>query len=338
MTATFQLRKRHLLAAGLSFGLLAFVAASPSLLGDQVQRGLAGLNDAAPVWLWVAAFGFVGSLVCSASAWRSALMACGGSLGQTDASARYGAGCLVNSLVPAKLGTALRVGLYSRTLSCEGRLWTAGGIGTAIGAAQTFWLALLVAIAAAAGVVPAWPLAVLGAALAAAVGAVWLARHTKTCRRFAHVLDAFREVGSSPRAAGALLGWTGLSMVSRVAAGAALAAAFGLPRPVLVAFLIVPAVELAAFLPLTPGNIGVAGAAVAFALKSQGVEGDLAVAAGIGFNAVETLASLAFGAFGSLYLATGSSLVRPRLAAVAAATGCAGLFGAFGWTVILPLS
>ena len=69
------------------------------------------------------------------------------------------------------------------------------------------------------------------------------------------------------------------------------------------AFLIVPAVELAAILPLTPGNIGVAGAAVAFALRAQGVEGDLALASGIAFNAVETLASMAFGSVGALYLA-----------------------------------
>jgi uncharacterized membrane protein YbhN (UPF0104 family) len=336
--ATLDLRARHVVAAGLSLGLLALIAASPLLLGDVVRNGIAGLNDAAPAWLWVAAAGFVLSLVASGTAWRAALRSCDGTIGVTDASARYGVGCLVNSLAPVKVGTALRVALYSRVLPGDARLWTAGGICTAIGAAQTFWLLILGVIAAAAGVVPVWPLAVLGAALAAAGVAMWIARHSRPARRFAHVLDAFRAVGTSPRAAGALLGWTGVAMAARIGAGAALAAAFGLPRPVAVAFLIVPAVELASFLPLTPANIGVAAAAVAFALRSQGVDGDLALTCGIAFNAVETLASLAFGASGALHLATGSARVRPWLAATAAATACAGLAGAFSLTVLVPLA
>ncbi len=310
---TLELRAQHVLAAGLSLGLLAFIAASPLLFGDQVRGGLAGLHDAAPIWLWVAALCFVLSLVVSGTAWRASLRSCGGSIGVTDASARYGLGCLVNTLVPVKVGTALRVALYSRALPCEGRLWTAGGICTVIGTAQTFWLMILVAIAAAAGVLPAWPLLVLGGALLAAGIAVWVARHSRPVRRFAHVLDAFRAIGTSPRTAATLLAWTGAATVARIGAGAALAAAFGLPKPLAIAFLIVPAVELASFLPLTPANIGVAAAAVVFALRTQGIEGDVALATGIAFNAVETVSSLTFGAAGGLYLAAGSSRVRPRL-------------------------
>ena len=77
--------------------------------------------------------------------------------------------------------------------------------------------------------------------------------------------------------------------------------------------LVVPALEMAAFLPLTPGNIGVSSAAVAFALRTQGVDGDVALSVGIAFNAVETLTSLAFGAGSGLYLASGTSLIRRRL-------------------------
>jgi hypothetical protein len=79
------------------------------------------------------------------------------------------------------------------------------------------------------------------------------------------------------------------------------------------------------------------GTAVAFALHTQGIHGDVALSMGIAFNAVETVSSLAFGAGGALYLATGSSRVRPRLAAFAGATACAALAGAFSLTVFAPL-
>jgi uncharacterized membrane protein YbhN (UPF0104 family) len=332
------IQKRHLLAGALPLGVIALLAASPHLLGDQVREGLEGVGEARPAWLWLAAAGFVGSIVCCGLAWRLALRSCGAEIGYSDCAARYGLGSLVNSVAPAKLGTALRLALFAQPLHGEGRLWTAGGIGTAIGAAHIFWLAILVAVAASAGVVPAWPLAILAALLLAAGVAVYVARHTRPARRFAHVLDAFRELGSSPKRAAWMLAVTGGATLARVAAAAAIAGAFGLERPLAIAILVVPAVEMAAFLPLTPGNIGVSSAAVAFALKSQGIDGDLALSAGIAFNAVETLVSLAFGAGSALYLASGTSLLRRRLATVAAATGCAGLASAFSWTVLLPLS
>jgi len=333
----FDIRKRHLLAGALSLGLLGLLAASPQLLGDQVRNGLEGIGDATPAWLWVTAGCFVSSLVLMGTAWRAALRTCGTDLDVSDSAARYGVGCLVNSLAPARLGTAVRLALYARPLRGEGRLWTVGGIGTAIGAAHTVWLGILVAIAASAGVVPLWPLALIGGLLVAAAVAVYVARHSRPARRFAHVLDAFRELGSSPRSAATLLAWTGLAMAARVAAAASLAYAFGLDQPLKIAVLVVPAVEMAAFLPLTPGNIGVASAAVAFALKSQGVDSSVALSAGIAFNAVETLSALAFGAGSALYLASGTSLLRRRLATVAAAAGCMGLASAFGWTVLYPL-
>jgi uncharacterized membrane protein YbhN (UPF0104 family) len=334
----FDLRKGHLVACGLSLALLALVAASPQLLGDQVREGIAGLDQASPVWLWVAGCCFGASLIAVAAAWRAALQSVGARVGLTDASARYGTGSLVNSLAPAKLGTALRLALYTRTLDGEGRVWTVGGIGTAIGAAHSLWLAVLVAIAAYAGVVPLWPLLVLVGALLAAAGAAVFARRLHSSRRIAHALDEFREIGRCPRRAAVLLGWTGLAMALRVAAAAAVMASFGVEQPLAAAFLVVPAVQLAAFLPLTPGNIGVAGAAVAFALRTRGIETDLALTAGIAFNAVETLTSLVFGSGSALYLAGAETSARRWTTAVAGATACAALAGAFSWTVLAPLA
>ena len=59
--------------------------------------------------------------------------------------------------------------------------------------------------------------------------------------------------------------------------------------------LIIPALDLAGILPLTPGNVGVASAAVAFALTAHGVSSNVAVSAGIALGAVETLTTLACG-------------------------------------------
>jgi uncharacterized membrane protein YbhN (UPF0104 family) len=332
------LRWGHFLAGGLSLALLALAVASPQLLGDQVRRGISGLDEATPVWLWLAGGCFAASIVCVAAAWRVALRSVGSTIDLADSSARYGAGSLANSLLPAKIGTALRLALYTRSLKGEGRLWTVGGIGTAIGAAHSFWLAVLVAVAAWAGVVPLWPLAVLVGLLVAAAVAAVVARRMNSSRRIAHALDAFRELGSCPKRAAVLLGWTGLAMAIRVPAAAAVLAAFGVDRPLAAAFLVVPAVELAAVLPLTPGNIGVAGAAVAFALKSHGVDGELAITVGIAFNAIETLTSIVFGTGSALYLVGAESSSRRWATAVAGASACACLAGAFSWTVLVPLS
>ena len=84
-------------------------------------------------------------------------------------------------------------------------------------------------------------------------------------------------------------------MALRVTAATAIAAAFGVDQPLAAAVLIIPALDLAGILPLTPGNVGVASAAVAFALKAHGVGSDVAVSAGIALGAVETLTTLALG-------------------------------------------
>jgi uncharacterized membrane protein YbhN (UPF0104 family) len=330
------LTTRHLVLCALSLGLLTVAATSPQLLRDQLSEGAAGLADASPGWLWFAAACFVASLALSGAAWRAGLRSCGGELGMSDAAATYGVGSLVNSLAPAKLGTALRVVLYTRSLHGEGRVWTAGGICSAIGAAQTFWLAVLVGVAASAGVVPLWPLALLAGVLVAAVAAAVIAQRIRPRRRVTHVLDAFRALGRSPRSTAALLGWTGVATVARVGASAALLASFGLPRPLVLAVLLLPAIELAATLPLTPGNIGVGGAAVAFALHTQGVATDTALAAGIALNAVETLSSMAFGVGSVLHLAGGTTVVRRRLVAATGVTACTVVAGAFSWTVLVP--
>jgi uncharacterized membrane protein YbhN (UPF0104 family) len=331
------LGKRHLALFLGSLAALVALAATPQLLGDRVGAGIDGLTEASAAWIWLAAAAFAGSLAASAAGWGSAISRCGGTTTRADAAARYCTGSLVNSLAPARLGTAVRFALFSRTLPNEGRLWTVGGIATSIGAVRALWLALVLALGSLSGALPRWPIALLllGALVAAIVA--WRARSTRPGRRFAHALDVFRVLGRSPRAAAQLAGWVGLAMALRVTAATAIVAAFGIERPLLAALLIIPALDLAGILPLTPGNVGVASAAVAFALKAHGAGSDVALTAGIAFGAVETLTTLALGCGSLLYFAGGRTDVRRWQPAAIAATGCFALGVAFGATVIVPL-
>jgi uncharacterized membrane protein YbhN (UPF0104 family) len=339
MHPDFCLKKRHVLLSVASIGALVVLGTVPQLLGDQVNDAFHGLLAASPAWLWLAAGSFAIALAASGCAWRSALSRCGAEVTRADAGARYGIGSLVNAVAPARLGSAVRFVLFSRVLDGNGRLWTTGGVAASVGAARLIWLALLLSFAAASGVLPLWPLALLALGLAVAVGIAVFARSRETHARVAHLLDAFRALGRSPRAAAELVGWIGVATTARIGAAAAIAAAFGVERPLLAALLVVPALDLAGILPVTPGNIGLASAAVAFALHAHGAPGEAAMAAGIAFSAVETVTSLAFGAGSALYLAGNVSGAPARrwAATVAGATACLGLGVAFGATVVLPL-
>src|SRR5262245_37136123 len=101
-------------------------------------------------------------------------------------------------------------------------------------------------------------------------------------------------------------------MLARVAAAAFVALAFGAPRPWLVGVAIVAAVELVSTLPLTPGNLGISSAAVAFVLPAYGRPGDVAVAAGLALALVETATSVALGLCGVAYLTRKAGAVRNR--------------------------
>src|SRR5688572_840671 len=153
--------KRHIAFALASLAVVAVVATMPQLLGDEVREGIEGVGEANRAWLWFAGLGFALSLVASGCAWRSALGRCGGDCSTLDAAARYGAGSLANALAPAKLGTALRIALFSRVLHGEGRIWTAGGIGTSVGVAHWVWLAAMLSFGAATGALPAYPIGIV---------------------------------------------------------------------------------------------------------------------------------------------------------------------------------
>jgi len=324
--------KRHWAMAGISLAVLAALCFSPSLLGDRVSEAVSGLGDADPGLLWLAGIAFVGTSMCGALAWRAALRASGSPLTLFDASTRYAVGCGVNAIAPAHVGSALRVALFGRVT--KGGCWTVSGAAAAVGVTRIVWLGVLIALGSAGGVLPLWPLFVIAAIVAAAMGVGIASRHVSLPTRLEHLLAAFRALAASPRDLAIVSGWAFVGAAAKVGAAAVVVSAFGIDHPLRAALVLVPAVELAAVLPVTPGNVGLASAAVALALGSQGVDSKTALSAGIAFGAVELLTGMVIGAAGALGLAGPSARPYLRVATVAAATSVVAV--AFGATVLLP--
>jgi uncharacterized membrane protein YbhN (UPF0104 family) len=300
---------------------------------DRIGEALAGLSSASPAQLWFAVFAFASVVVAMGCAWRAGVRACGGSIGVFDASARYAVGSLANSLAPGGCGGPVRIALYARTLPNHDRVWTSAGVATAASAARAPALAVLVVAAAAIAGFPLWPLLVLGGAMAAAVGVALVARRRTPRAHVAHILDAFRALGRSPRAAVSLVGWVTGAMGMRIAAAATIAAAFDVSSPLAAAVVMIPALALSSLVPLTPGNLGVGSGAIAVALHMVGVDGGTAIAIGIAFQGLETAIGVLSGALGLLALA--APPVPAWSVRLAGTAGCLGLAAAFGATVLV---
>jgi uncharacterized membrane protein YbhN (UPF0104 family) len=322
-------------ASALTLALLA-VAFAPQLLGSELQRALAGLSSARPIWLWLAGVCFLCSLVGTAGAWRCAIGLVGGRLGWLDAGARYGIGSLINSFAPARLGDVARLALFSRALDSEDRLWRASGSVVVIGAARALVLALLVVAGSLAGALPLWPVLML-TGLSGIVALAAMRTRNRTARtHIGHVLDAFGALGREPKRGARIAGWIAFSTVARLGAAASIAAALGIHSPLIAAVLIVPVLELSGTMPLTPGNVGLTSGAIAMALRAHGVGMTTALTTGIAFHAVETVAGIVFGLASVLFLAPlNSAGSRLRTSLAVGTITCAVLVGAFGATVLV---
>ena len=323
---------RRALAA--AFFVLALPVALLAVLHSpraKLEQAVETLPHAQQLPLWLGCGLFVVSLLCSAGAWRTALCGCGGAVGRTRAAAWYGTGSLANSLLPARVGDAIRVGLFSQAAPQEGRVWTAGGVFLAMGLVRGVVLLTVVAAAAAFGELPPWPVAALGGVLAVAAAVVVRVRHTQPHSRVSHVFDAFRALGRSPRTACLLGAWAAASIAARIAAAAATASALGVHSPLHAGLVIVPALELTSLMPLTPGNVGITSGGVAVALHATGTGTTQALAIGIALHAVELTAGVGFGAASVLFLVGNRSPRSRRVVAAAAglaAVGAALLTGA----------
>ncbi len=332
------LSRRSVLASTLMLAVIALAVTMPGLLGLRVGDALTGLEAARPAWLWAAAFSFLGSLVATASGWRSALSLCGGRLSRSDAAARYAIGSLVNSISPARIGEPVRLALFARALPGGDRAWRMGGAFGVIGAARALVCLVVLAGATVAGVVPVWPLIALTAVVSLTAALAFAARDRTPTTRAAHLLDAFRGLAQQPLGGTRVLGWIAAATLARFFGAVAIAVALGVRSPVFAALIMLPALDLAGLIPLS-GNVGITSGAVAIALQTHGVSMSQALAAGLAFHAVETAAGLGFGLAGALVLARiDCPRARRRMIVLAGAGAAACLVAAFAATVVLPLA
>ena len=212
---------------------------------------------------------FAAALALSAGGWRALLP---GRVSMLQACARFGCGSLANTFLPLHGGNVLRINLFGRVVP--------GGMLAVAGAVAVFstmrWLTLL-------------PLAGTSlppeALLVPAVGfvvAVVLARRQRVSRSRWMYAQSLVFAGA---AIGARI--IGVTLVT-----GSLSAAL----------LVVPALELAGTISVTPANLGVAEGAAALALHVHGLPMGHAMTTAIVLHAVETGGSLVFGGLGAALL------------------------------------
>jgi uncharacterized membrane protein YbhN (UPF0104 family) len=289
-----------------------------------VTQAVATLGDLHPGWLLVGGVGFGASLICSAVAWNVGLRGCGGRSSNTDVAARYAIGSLVNSVAPAHLGAAVRIGLLSRTLPGGDPVLRTCGVGAAVAAARTLALAGLVLAAAALGRVPLWPAPLIAFLVLGAV-VVCVRSSTRIAGRVAAALEIFR----SPRTGIELGRWIACSFAARLGATIAVVTALGIPHALSVSVVLLAAVALAGVVPLTPGNIGAGAGAATLALHGTGVGAGMALALGMAFQAVETCTAILLGLAGSALVAAPGTRQR-RWSLAAAAVGALAVAASVG--------
>ncbi|HZU20067.1 MAG TPA: lysylphosphatidylglycerol synthase domain-containing protein [Gaiellaceae bacterium] len=326
-----RMSRTTLLVSAAALAALAAAALSPHLLGGRVGAGFRALGGADWRWLALAVLGFLGGFVCTVGAWRAALHRAGGRICPRQAAARLAVGGMVNSFAPAKLGDAVKVALCSRAIDGPGRVWTTGGVYAGLAAARSLALASVVVLASATGAMPLWPVFALCGLVGALALVASFSGRVRNHPRVAQLLEGFAALERSPRALATVLAWSFGMQAARLGATAAVAAALGVPHALLAALLILPALDVAAAFPITPGSIGVGSGAVAVALASRGIGAPQALGVGLGLQAVETLLSVSLGTAALLYLARPSRALRiwaVRGAAVAVGAAFAALLGA----------
>jgi uncharacterized membrane protein YbhN (UPF0104 family) len=273
-------------AAFLALSLTVWLAASERLV-DAAQE----LHEAAQPLLAVSAVCFAAAVCCAGLAWRAGLAGCHACVTSADAIGRYAVGSLVNAAAPLRLGGALRLALFARVGGVRATAATAA----AVGAARSACLCALAIAAASNGVLPWWAAFVPLAAGLAATGI-----SVAVCRRHGGaIMVAFP--------------WIAAATAARLAGIATAVTAVGAENPVLAAFIVLPAMELAATVPLTPGNLGVGTVAAATAVAACGAPAETALAGALAIGLCETAASLVLGALGACALTSPGRVALPSL-------------------------
>ena len=278
-------------AGVLAAGAVAVAAVAAK---DTVAGATASLRDLHPFPLALGGLAMLLALVASAGSWWSALRSGGADIRFSAAWGCYGLGSLANSVLPARLGEAVRIGLFASRVDTADRGWLCAGACGAVAVARAAVYALTCGAAAAAGILPAWTLAAPGAAVGIALACA--AACPRRLRRL--------RIGGmlTPARGTVLLVWALLSAGARLLAATCIFAALDVHAPFRSALIGLAALAVGSALPIAPGGLGVAGAGMALALRQTGTPAATAVAAAVAFHAIETLATLAFGASGWIVL------------------------------------
>jgi uncharacterized membrane protein YbhN (UPF0104 family) len=263
-------RRRVLLSVSCLVLAVVVAAVVWPLIGPPIAHAAEGLGRIRLELILLAGALFAAAPVSCGLAWYDAIQRAGGRIGRLDACARYGVGSFVNSVAPAHLGDMVRAVLLLEKLPAGGRRRIVPWFGVIQGARIAALVALAIA-AALPGLLALLALLIPGALVVATLG-----RGTTRL-----VLLAF------------------LSPLAKAAAIAVVLVGLDVGSP-LDALAVVPALELAALLPLTPGNVGVAAAAASGALFAQGLAMSAAVQAGLALHAIETAAGLTYGTASAL--------------------------------------
>jgi len=304
-------RSRPTLTAGVAaVGALALLALLPHVLGRKLSPAFAALANGDRTWLALGFVGFAVAFVCGVGAWRAAFAAAGARLCPRQAAARIGVGALVNSVAPARLGDAVKVALLSRVSDAPGRLWLGGGVYAALAVARTLALASVFVAASATGALPLWPAFGLCGVACALVAAGAASQRFRSHPRVAQTLAGMTALVRDPRRAASVVAWSYGVQLTRLAATIAVARGLHVPDPALAALVIVPALDAASALPLTPGSFGIGSGAVAVALASRGIGITRALGVGLAIQTLETMVSIVAGSSGALYLAWADARVR----------------------------
>lgn len=328
-------RRAYLALSGAAGLVIVAIAAFPHVR-SHLQPAFAALAGANRPWLVVAGAFFLAAFLCTVGAWRAAFATAGARICPRQAAARLGVGAMVNSFAPAKLGDAVKIALFSRAIERPGRLWTAGGAYASLTVTRALALSTLVIASSATGAMPLWPVFVLLTGAAAIAIAASLSTRFRSHRRIAQLFSGVEALVRSPRALAAVSGWTAGMQIARLGGTVAAAYALGLPHPFLAALVILPALDVAGAIPLTPGSIGVGSGAVAVALASRGIGMTQALAVGLAIQGVETLVSIGCGTTGLVYLVQPSERVR-RLALRAIVVGASAVLAALVGAAVLSL-
>src|SRR5262249_29357830 len=156
------------------FGTVAGVVAlvvTVLLANQAAARSFDRIRDFDPMPLALAFAALLVALASSAGAWQCALRAVGGMVGCRATWGCYGLGSLANTVLPARVGDAVRVGLYASCIDRPDRRLLCVSACLTVAIARAIVWTMTCAAAAAAALLPCWMLAApvaLGALLGVA--------------------------------------------------------------------------------------------------------------------------------------------------------------------------